>query len=165
MAAGDQTPPPMGERSSAPTPGGSSVANPAASASNIVVPQFGSSLNQAFSLKLDRHNFSLWRTVVTSIARGHRLEGYLTGTSLKPLELITTLAVEGQPSFGFQTNPDYEQWVVNDQLLMGWLYGSMTESIAMEVMGCSSSAELWSALESLFGAHSKAKMDEYRTKI
>lgn len=35
----------------------------------------------------------------------------------------------------------------------------------MEVMGCSSSAELWSTLESLFGAYSKAKMDEYQTQI
>ncbi|KAF4388056.1 hypothetical protein F8388_014739 [Cannabis sativa] len=64
-----------------------------------------------------------------------------------------------------EMNPEFEQWIVNDQLLMGWLYGSMTESIATEVMGCSSSADLWSGLEALFGAHSKARMDEYRTKI
>uniref|UniRef100_A0A803QBG7 Uncharacterized protein n=1 Tax=Cannabis sativa TaxID=3483 RepID=A0A803QBG7_CANSA len=42
---------------------------------------------------------------------------------------------------------------------------SPTESITTEVMGCSSSAEVWGALEALFGAHSKAKMDEYIFKI
>ena len=38
MATEDQTSSPMGEQSSAPTPGGSNVANPTASAASIVVP-------------------------------------------------------------------------------------------------------------------------------
>lgn len=168
MSTGEHTPP-IGERSAAQTPGGSNIAslstNNGAAMSSVIVPQFGSSLNQPFSIKLDRNNFSLWRTVVNSIVRGHRLDGYLNGGKPKPTELIPVAGTEGQLGFGFQVNPEYEQWVVNDQLLMGWLYGAMTESIAMEVMSCSTSAELWNALEALFGAHSKAKMDDYRTKI
>ena len=163
MSTGEQTPP-AGERSATQTPGGSNIANLSTNngvvTSNVIVPQFGSSLNQPFSIKLDRNNFSLWRTVVNSIVRGHRLDGYLNGGKPKPAELIPVAGAEGQPGFGFQVNPEFEQWVVNDQLLMGWLYGDMTESIAMEVMGCTTSAELWSALEALFGAHSKSKMDE-----
>ena len=136
MSTGDQTPP-AGESSTARTEGGSNVATLSTpngvSDSNIVVPQFGSTLNQPFSLKLDRNNFSLWRTVVSSIARGHRLEGYLTGAKVRPQELIPVSVTDGQTGFGFQSNPDFEQWVVNDQLLMGWLYGSMTESIAIVI--------------------------------
>ena len=41
----------------------------------------------------------------------------------------------------------------------------MTETIATEVMGCTTSASLWRALENLYGAHSKSKMDEARTAI
>uniref|UniRef100_A0A803QD59 Uncharacterized protein n=1 Tax=Cannabis sativa TaxID=3483 RepID=A0A803QD59_CANSA len=62
-------------------------------------------------------------------------------------------------------NPAYENWIINDQLLMGWLYSSMTETIATEVMGVASAAGLWQALEQLYGAHSKSKMDETRTLI
>ncbi|KAF4347663.1 hypothetical protein G4B88_019351 [Cannabis sativa] len=62
-------------------------------------------------------------------------------------------------------NPEYESWIVHDQLLMGWLYGSMTEGIGSEVMGCRSAATLWTALEELYGAHSRANMDELRTKL
>uniref|UniRef100_A0A803P5A9 Integrase catalytic domain-containing protein n=1 Tax=Cannabis sativa TaxID=3483 RepID=A0A803P5A9_CANSA len=40
---------------------------------------------------------------------------------------------------------------------------SMTESIATEVMGCSTLAALWKALENLYGAHSKSKMDDTST--
>uniref|UniRef100_A0A803Q9A4 Uncharacterized protein n=1 Tax=Cannabis sativa TaxID=3483 RepID=A0A803Q9A4_CANSA len=34
---------------------------------------------------------------------------------------------------------------------MGRLYGSMTEGISTEVMGCESSVDLWCALEALYG--------------
>uniref|UniRef100_A0A803Q4P4 Integrase catalytic domain-containing protein n=1 Tax=Cannabis sativa TaxID=3483 RepID=A0A803Q4P4_CANSA len=45
-------------------------------------------LNQPFSLKLDRNNFTLWKTMVSTIVRGHRLHGYLNGTLMCPLEFI-----------------------------------------------------------------------------
>ncbi|KAI9162483.1 hypothetical protein LWI28_027854 [Acer negundo] len=48
---------------------------------------------------------------------------------------------------------------------MGWQYGSMTESVATQVMGCSTSANLWKALENLYGAHLKSKMNAVRTNI
>uniref|UniRef100_A0A803PL25 Uncharacterized protein n=1 Tax=Cannabis sativa TaxID=3483 RepID=A0A803PL25_CANSA len=95
--------------------------------------------------------------------RGHRLDGYLNGTKIRPDEFVTVTNDAGDSIP--EVNPAFEAWIVHDQLLLGWLYRSMTESIATEVMGCDSSAALWRALEILFGAHSKLKMDEYRTKI
>lgn len=32
-------------------------------------------------------------------------------------------------------NPTYESWMVVDQLLLGWLYNSMSPEIATQVMG------------------------------
>ena len=61
-----------------------------AQSQNPVVPHFGSALNQPFALKLDRNNFTLWRTMVSAIVRGHRLDGYLKGTILRPQEFIST---------------------------------------------------------------------------
>ncbi|KAM6568773.1 hypothetical protein CsatB_016758 [Cannabis sativa] len=123
-------------------------------------------LNQPFSLKLDRNNFTLWKTMVSTIIRGHRLDGFVNGTRPCPPEFIQTEnAAEGDQGTEVTLNPEYEHWVVSDQLLMGWIYSSMTETIATEVMGCATSAALWRALENLFGAHSRAKMDEYRTLI
>ncbi|KAF4376042.1 hypothetical protein G4B88_029406 [Cannabis sativa] len=101
--------------------------------------------------------------MVSAIVRGHRLDGYLKGTKVKPIEFLPTDSSTGEESV--TVNPEFEIWIVNDQLLLGWLYGSMTESIATEVMGCESSSSLWQALETLFGAHSRVKMDDYRTKI
>jgi hypothetical protein len=41
----------------------------------------------------------------------------------------------------------------------------MTEPVATEVVDCTSSAGLWQALGILYGAHSKAKVDDTRTLI
>uniref|UniRef100_A0A803NZ12 Integrase catalytic domain-containing protein n=1 Tax=Cannabis sativa TaxID=3483 RepID=A0A803NZ12_CANSA len=126
--------------------------------------QHFSTLNQPFSLKLDKNNFTLWKTMVSTIVRGHRLDGFLNGTKPCPLEFFPT----GKNEEGVEmiaVNPEFEHWIINDQLLMGWLYNSMTETIATEVMGSTTAAELWRALENLYGAYFKAKMDDTRTLI
>ncbi|KAL2470878.1 Retrovirus-related Pol polyprotein from transposon TNT 1-94 [Abeliophyllum distichum] len=44
------------------------------------------------------------------------------------------------------SNPEYSRWISVDQLLMGWMYSSMTSDIVIRVMGCNSSSELWKAI-------------------
>uniref|UniRef100_A0A803NLS7 Retrotransposon Copia-like N-terminal domain-containing protein n=1 Tax=Cannabis sativa TaxID=3483 RepID=A0A803NLS7_CANSA len=169
MSTGDQTPHNQASTGGARTTASNiATATNVASASNAPTPSapFGSTLTQPFALKLDRNNYTLWRTMVFTIVRGHRLDGYLTGARSRPPETIpSVLDSDENVGFGVQTNPNFEQWIIHDQLLLGWLYGSMTEEIPTKVMGSESSVALWSALQALYGAHSKAKMDEYRTKI
>lgn len=112
-------------------------------------------LNQPFPLKLDRNSYYLWKTMVSTIIRGHRLDGFVYGTRPCPFEFVPAETSDGQVGFGVQLNPEYEHWIVSDQLLMGWLYILMNEAISTEVMGCTTAAGLWKALENLYGAHSK----------
>uniref|UniRef100_A0A803QIT1 Uncharacterized protein n=1 Tax=Cannabis sativa TaxID=3483 RepID=A0A803QIT1_CANSA len=44
-------------------------------------------------------------------------------------------------------NLDYEHWIMSEQILMGWIYSSMTKLIATEIMGCATLAALWRALD------------------
>ncbi|KAF4392709.1 hypothetical protein G4B88_029448 [Cannabis sativa] len=111
--------------------------------------------SKPFPLKLDRKNYVLWKTMVSTVIRGHRLDGFVNGSRPCPVELIAApTTAEGETGFGFIINPEYKNWIVSDQLLMGWLYSSITEVIETEVMGCDSAAALWKALENLYGAHS-----------
>ncbi|KAF4370425.1 hypothetical protein F8388_016162 [Cannabis sativa] len=48
---------------------------------------------------------------------------------------------------------------------MGWLYRSMSEAKAIEVMGCTTARALWSALENLYDAHTRAKMVDLQTML
>uniref|UniRef100_A0A803NN97 Retrotransposon Copia-like N-terminal domain-containing protein n=1 Tax=Cannabis sativa TaxID=3483 RepID=A0A803NN97_CANSA len=135
---GDENTPSVSTEGASAIQGTQPTRNGASSSQNTnPYPNQLTTLNQPFSLKLDRNNYTLWKTMVSAIVRGHRLHGYLTG------------AKECPPEF----------------LPLGWLYSSMTESIATEVMGSASSGELWPALESLYGAYSKSKMDDTRTLI
>lgn len=53
----------------------------------------------------------------------------------------------GQQSGLSQTiNPKYEAWLVVDQLLLGWLYNSMTLEIATQVMGYEKPKDLLEAI-------------------
>ncbi|KAF4390224.1 hypothetical protein F8388_019879 [Cannabis sativa] len=118
-------------------------------------------LNQPFPLKLDRKNYVLWKTMVSTVIRGHHLDGFINGSRPCPTEFITTpTATEGESGVDLTINPEYEHWIVSDQLLMGWLYSSMTEGIATEVMGCDTAAALWKSLENLYGAHSRSRIDD-----
>ncbi|KAF4375812.1 hypothetical protein F8388_014534 [Cannabis sativa] len=159
----------MSSHSQAPQVTNTGAAGAATPTILVVQPNYTqpfSTLNQPFPLKLDRKNYVLWKTMVSTVIRGHRLEGFVNGTRPCPAEFIPTPATaEGEPGFGVTINPEYEYWIVSDQLLMGWLYSSMTEGITTEVMGCDSSAALWKALENLYGAHLKSKMDDTQTLI
>ncbi|TXG69253.1 hypothetical protein EZV62_004188 [Acer yangbiense] len=158
-------------------PSSSSTATPTvlqegSNSSNESSP-FGNKLNQSFAIKLDRQNFILWKTMVTTIIKGHRLDGHLYSTRPCPPEFLPSPTTPGVPSpttpgvsdSGSCSNPEYEKWLVNDQLLMGWLYSSMTENVALSVMGSTTAAGLWKALENLFGAYSKSKANTIRTSI
>uniref|UniRef100_A0A803P2C3 Reverse transcriptase Ty1/copia-type domain-containing protein n=1 Tax=Cannabis sativa TaxID=3483 RepID=A0A803P2C3_CANSA len=76
--------------------------------------------------------------MVTTIIRGYRLDDYISGLKHAPQEYIPAGVAFG------------------DGLL---------ESIATEVMGRNSARGLWFALEKLFGAYSKARMDELRDNL
>ncbi|KAK0579962.1 hypothetical protein LWI29_034062 [Acer saccharum] len=122
---------------------------------------FGKSMGQSFGNKPDCNNFTLWKTMVTTVIRGHRLDGFLSGTRSCPPKFLLIKPTGSR----LRLNLDYKEWVVNDQLLMGWLYRSITEMVATQVMGSTTSTNLWKALENLYGIHSKLKMNTVRTSI
>ena len=43
-------------------------------------------------------------------------------------------------------NPAFEAWLVVDQLLLGWMYNSMTSEIATQLMGFEYSKDMWDAI-------------------
>lgn len=102
--------------------------------SNQVSP-FSSTLSQSPSIKLDKNNYLLWKNTTLPIIKGHNLEGFILGTNLCPDE---TISVQVGAEDGGQTetkaNPEYQKWKSMDQLLLGWLYTTMTAEIVMKVM-------------------------------
>ncbi|KAL2455061.1 Uncharacterized protein Fot_57854 [Forsythia ovata] len=49
---------------------------------------FGQALRRSFFVKLDRSNFPSWKTMITPVIKGHKLEGFLLGTTPRPSKNI-----------------------------------------------------------------------------
>lgn len=127
--------------------------NPFASETPISVSTklFASSIPQLCSIKLDCNNFLLWNCSILPVIRGHKMEGYLLGTKHCPPKTIA----EGTM---IKPNPAYKEWVSFDQLLMGWIYNTLTPNIASQLIGYTTSSGLWTAIRSLAGAHTRSKI-------
>ncbi|KAL2524524.1 Uncharacterized protein Adt_09578 [Abeliophyllum distichum] len=111
---------------------------------------FSMNLTQASSVKLDKDNFLLWKNVIMPVVRGHGLEGYLLGSKVCPPQFINSqITPEIGSTMEMIPNPEYSRWISVDQLLMGWMYSSMTPEIVMRVMGCNSLSELWKAINEI----------------
>lgn len=96
--------------------------------------------------QLDQSNFLLWKNLALPILRSYILEGHLTDDKSCPPETIEVVAPEtivhseGSSSGTsrttvMKTNPNFEAWAIIDQLILGWLYNSMTHEVATQVMG------------------------------
>ncbi|PON92317.1 hypothetical protein TorRG33x02_119460, partial [Trema orientale] len=62
-------------------------------------------------------------------------------------------------------NPEFTAWIRQDQILVSWLLGSITESILAQMVDCNNAAEVWGALERIFSSQSKAKIMQYKLWI
>ncbi|CAL0318634.1 unnamed protein product [Lupinus luteus] len=72
------------------------------------------------SIKLSASNFFAWRRQVTSLLAGVKCIGYINGKITQQSEFTTT---NGQST----TNPEYDDWFANDQLIVSFLLASMNE--------------------------------------
>ena len=81
-------------------------------------------LPSTISVKLDRDNFPLWKSLGLPIIRGYKIEGYMIGTNECPEQYITN------SHSSKKLNPSFEDWQAYDPQLLGWLKTSMTANIA-----------------------------------
>lgn len=100
-------------------------------------------LTKTPSIKYDKSNFLPWQYMIMPIIKCYNLESYLLGTKECPSKFLSVQTTsEGEEAIKVSQNPEYIRWMSIDQLLMGWLYSSMTPEIAMRVMGSTSLSKL-----------------------
>ncbi|KAK2447644.1 hypothetical protein QL285_006983 [Trifolium repens] len=109
-------------------------------------------LPSSVSVKLDRNNYPLWKSLVLPVVRGCKLDGYMLGTKSCPEEFTTS------SDSSKIINPAFEEWQANDQRLLGWMLNSMTTEIATQLLHCETSKQLWDEAQSLAGAHTRSQI-------
>ena len=115
------------------------------------IPQTNpTTLNFTVPIKLDRQNYLMWKSQVLPSIHGNELEGFINSTKPCPNKFLV-VAVDDQ-TVEVTVNPEYALWKKHDQLLLSWLLSSMNESVLSSVISCTTSYEIWNALERLFSS-------------
>ncbi|KAK9142413.1 hypothetical protein Syun_011813 [Stephania yunnanensis] len=78
---------------------------------------FASSMSQLVTIKLDRTNFLMWKSIVVLLIIGCEFDGHLFGTDKCPEKLLED---------GF-VNLSYRSWICKDSALIGWLLNAITK--------------------------------------
>ncbi|KAH9782897.1 retrovirus-related pol polyprotein from transposon RE1 [Citrus sinensis] len=86
-----------------------------------------------------RQNFMIWKSQVLPSIRGNNLESLINGAKLVPTKFL--VQVEEDQTVTTVENPEYIQWLRQDQLLLSWLLSTMTESVLSIVVQYTTSFE------------------------
>ena len=101
------------------------------------------------TIKLSSSNYLLWKSQLLPLLKSQGLLGHVDG-SLEPPPPF-------DPSTSQTPNTKNLAWKATDQRLLSLLPSSLTEEAMAEVVGLSTSREVWTALENTFSHRSKAR--------
>ncbi|TXG53292.1 hypothetical protein EZV62_022461 [Acer yangbiense] len=105
-------------------------------------------VHHLISVKLDSNNYLLWLTQFKPLLKGYDLQGYVDGSFPCPTHFLPDSTL----------NHAYVTWQKQDQILLGWLLSSLSESVLAYVVGLSSSREVWEAIEKHFSSRSQSRI-------
>ena len=133
----------------------------ASSSSNPNVNQTVSSFTFTNLIKLDRSNYTIWKSQILSTIRANGLESLLDGTRKCPNQFLNqetaSLSPDQVTAVEPQENPEFNNWKRQDQLLLSWLMLSISVEILSLVVNSNSANELWINIEEQFGSETGAK--------
>jgi hypothetical protein len=95
----------------------------------------------------------MWQAQVLPAIRAAQLEDLLIGRDLQPAKIIPA-QVDGKTVQ--QPNPAYAKWVAQDQSVLGYLLSSLTREALLHVTTCTTSADVWRTLASLYSTQTRA---------
>jgi hypothetical protein len=123
----------------------------------------GAALDPKISEKLTRENYVLWKAQILPAIRGAQLEGILYGTTKAPTSTLV-IKKDSKPDEEVP-NPAYSTWVAQDQQILSYLLNSLTKDVLGQVATLSTSATVWTSLETMFSAQSRARVTNLRMQL
>ncbi|CAL9229910.1 unnamed protein product, partial [Arabidopsis halleri] len=112
--------------------------------------------------KLLSANYLLWKIQFETWLNNQRLLGFVTGANPCP---PATRPVRNREQVTEGPNPDFLTWVQNDQKIMGWLLGSLSEDALRSVYGLHSSREVWFSLAKKYNRVSAFRKSDLQRRL
>ncbi|MBA0869593.1 hypothetical protein Goshw_000339, partial [Gossypium schwendimanii] len=108
------------------------------------------------TVKLNAHNFLLWKHQILLILEGYGLHEFVLGTIQVPPQSV--LDSNGVPV----TNPEFVFHKQQDKLLASWLLSTISDTILVRLTGASKSFDIWSAVIKRFASKSSLTVSSLR---
>jgi hypothetical protein len=113
--------------------------------------------------KLTRTNYNLWHAQIIPYLRGQGVFGFIDGTLPPPSKILITAAGKTEE------NTDYEDelaaWTKTDQMILSTITSSLSDEVLLQVYTATTSAAIWTALQTSFASQSRAKLVHLRTQL
>ncbi|CAN1774291.1 Retrovirus-related Pol polyprotein from transposon RE1 [Linum perenne] len=106
------------------------------------------------TIRLDRDNFSLWRSTVISTLEVFDFESHVLAPN-PPQETKIVTAADGKTTT--EVNPDYTEWKKRDRYVLLWLRSTLSETALSLVVRASSSHLAWQIIEKSFQSQTRAR--------
>lgn len=87
---------------------------------------------------------------------------YVDGTSKV---LVSTIMVTTDNGASQEVNPEYDHWLLQDQLVLSALLSSLTVEILAQVIFLPTVCDIWVALKEMFGSQSRARVIQIRMQL
>ena len=119
------------------------------------------------SEKLGRGSYAMWCAQVESAIRGAQLGCFIKATATPPPEFLEPddkKKVDGK-AIDPIPNPEYDEWVAKDQMVLSYLFGSLSKEVFAQVSSATTAAQLWAAIEGVNVSQSRARMISTRMAL
>jgi gag-polypeptide of LTR copia-type len=111
------------------------------------------------SITLSSDNYLLWKSQIIPVLRGHGIISFLSEKVVIPEEFVTSSDAVSV------LNPEFDKWQKQDQLILVWLFNSISPQILAQVINCETTSQLWQHLHQIYNSQSLAKILELKLKI
>ncbi|XP_042982037.1 uncharacterized protein LOC122311522 isoform X1 [Carya illinoinensis] len=88
--------------------------------------------------------------------KGQRLFHFVDGSTAPPPPLL---------SDALTPNPDFLHWTQTDQIILSALISTLSDNLIAQVVGYSTSRQVWSALDKLFASQSQSRIIQLRYQL
>lgn len=120
------------------------------------------SITQCVTLKLSSSNYLLWKTQFESFLSSQSLLGFINGTTMRPSPTIT---IRSGDTVSEEVNPEFAKWMRKDQLVIAWLFGSLSEEALRAVYGLHSAQDVWVSLGQKYNKVSATRKLDLQRKL
>eukprot|EP00268_Persea_americana_P006760 TRINITY_DN12435_c0_g3_i1.p1 TRINITY_DN12435_c0_g3~~TRINITY_DN12435_c0_g3_i1.p1 ORF type:complete len:211 (-),score=36.17 TRINITY_DN12435_c0_g3_i1:3813-4445(-) len=110
--------------------------------SGYLVPNIASLV----SVKLENHNYLLWKSQFLPVLCAHGMIGYADESNLCPDEFI----VSSNDLNMKEVNPLFLAWIQQDQVVLCLINATLSDGVLARVVGLQTSHEVWFTLEMCF---------------